>query len=525
MFVPVSKRPFVRFFIATSLAALVLSACSRPGAAPAAAQRTATLANGSLTATVSATGNIQPESDVHLSFQAAGTVSEVAVKVGDRVKKGDLIAKLDGVDLELAVTQANGSLAQANGSLEQAKASLEQANNTLGNSDTAIAQANNQILIATAAYSKTVSGVRSADVVAAKAAYDAAIASQAKTMAGPAAEDTAAAEGALRNPEAALRQAQAAYDAIFSRKPAGIGATPQSLQLEQATNSYNTAKANFDKASKAPDAAQLSAANQQVENARASLDRTRTPVLSYDIAQARANIDQAGLGLKNAQAQKISAQTQVKAADLQVKQAELALNQAAIGVKQAQRRLSQALLSAPIDGVVSAVGVDAGETAAGTPFTLVDDSVYHIDITVDEIDIAKIKLGQEVAVTLDSLPGIEVKGKVDRINPTSTTVNGVVSYSVRVTVEANKEAALRAGMTANAAIVLDKRDNVLLAPNWAVRREKNTGKAFLTMKDGEKTKEIEIKLGLRNDASSEIVSGANAGDIVLAPTTPSAFGG
>ena len=88
MFVPVSKRPFARFVIATALAALVLSACSRPGSAPAAsAQRTATLANGTLTATVSATGNIQPESDVKLSFQAAGTVSEVAVKIGDRSRR------------------------------------------------------------------------------------------------------------------------------------------------------------------------------------------------------------------------------------------------------------------------------------------------------------------------------------------------------------------------------------------------------------------------------------------------------
>jgi HlyD family secretion protein len=127
-------------------------------------------------------------------------------------------------------------------------------------------------------------------------------------------------------------------------------------------------------------------------------------------------------------------------------------------------------------------------------------------------------------VTLDSLPGAEVKGKVERIAPTSTTINGVVSYQVRVLVEPNVEVQLRTGMTANASIVLEKRENVLLAPNWAVRRDRASGKAFLTFKAGDKSEEREVQLGLRNDSSSEIVTGATAGDIVVAPTTPNLLG-
>lgn len=480
---------------AVSVAALTaLAACSSPSASPNAAQRSAALSKGDLTATVSATGNIQPEADVRVAFQSTGTVAEVRVKVGDRIKKGDLLAKLDTTDLDLALLQS--------------QASLEQAKNALANADTAIEQARNQIVIATSAYSKTISSVRSADVTAAKASYDAAVANYDKVMAGPTAEDVAAVEAAMRNAEASVRNAQSAYDAAARFNPAGINGTPQALALEQATNNFNSAKAQYDKAVKGADAAQAAAARQQVENAKANLERTRTPVLEFDVDTARVNIMQSELQLRNAQAQKKNAETQVKLAELSVKQAE--------------RRLSLAMLTAPIDAVVSQVNIDVGEASAGAapPFALVDDSKYHIDITVDEIDIARIQLGQEVDVTLDSLPGVTVKGKVERIAPTSTTINGVVSYQVRVVVEQNGEVQLRTGMTANAAIVIDRRTAVLLAPNWSVRRDRASGKSFLTIKRGDTTTETEVQVGLRNDSFSEIMKGAGEGDTVVAPTTP-----
>ncbi len=482
---------------AVSLAALtVLAACSR-GTTSTTAQRSATLEKGDMTATVSATGNIQPEADVRVVFQSTGTVAEVAVKIGDRVKKGDVLAKLDTIDLDLALLQS--------------QASLEQAQNALDNTGTAIEQAQNQILIATSSYSKTIGGVRNSDIVAAQAAYDAAVANYDKVIAGPTAEDVAAVEAGMRNAEVAVRNAQSMYDAAARFNPAGINGSPQAMSLEQATNNLNSAKAQYDKAVKGADAAQIAAAHQQVENAKANLERTRTPVLSFDVDTARTNVSQSDLQLRNAQAQKKNSETQVKIAELTV--------------KQAQRRLSQATLTSPIAATVSQVNIEVGEAAAGAvaPFTLVDDSKYHIDITVDEIDIAKIKLAQEVDVTLDSLPGVTVKGKVERIAPTSTTVNGVVSYQVRVVVEQTSAVELRSGMTANAAIVIDRRTDVLLAPNWAVRRDRASGKSFLTFKRGDAATEAEVQTGLRNDTFTEIVSGAAAGDTVVAPTTPNAL--
>lgn len=495
-----SKTRVVTTASALLIGAALLTACAQPGApTDTNAQRTATLANGALTATVNATGNIEPESEVRLSFQQPGTVAEVMVDEGATVKKGDVIAKLDTTDLELALAQAQAQLDNAKGALITAQNAVENAK---------AAQ-----IIAGAGYSRTVSGVRPADVTAAKAALDAAQASLDKLKAGPTAIDLAQAEAQLRNAEAALKQAQAGYDRAFTVNPAGIGGSPAALQLEQATNNFNAAKSAYDKAAQGADNAQLKAAMQQVETARANYDKVARPTRQFDVDQAQAQIDQAQLGLKNAQQQVVSAQNQIKLAE--------------IVVKQAQRRLDQASLVAPINGRISALNLKAGESTAATAAlpaaTIVDASQFHIDITVDEIDIAKVKEGMEVVVTLDSLPGVEVNGKVTRISPTSKTVNGVVSYEVRVAVDSSS-ADLRSGMTANASIVLDKRDGVLLAPNWAVRRDRNTGKSYLTLQSGNETREVEVTTGLRNDTFSEILTGAKAGDVIVAPRTQSLLG-
>ncbi len=478
---------------------LLLTACARPGASgDAAAQRTARLETGTLTATVNATGNIEPEAEIRLSFQQAGTVAEVFFERGQAVKKGDIIAKLDTVDLELALAQAQASLEQAKNALLQAQSALE--------------NAKAQEIIATANYSRTVAGVRKSEIDAARAALAAAEANLAKLKAGPEPEDVAAAEAALRNAEAALRRAQSNYDAAYARNPAAIGAHPAALELEQATNNYNSAKAQYDRATKGADDAQIKAAEQQVMNAKANLDKLLNPARRFDIEQAEAQLQQARLQVRNAEVQIANAENQVRLAEIQV--------------RQAQRRLDQAVLKSPIDGVIAAVNIKAGELvgAGAQPAVVVADlSRYHINITVDEIDIAKVKIGQEVNITLDSLPGVEVKGKVSRISPTSRLVNGVVSYDVRVDIEPT-EAELRSGMTANASIVLERRSGVLLAPNWAIRRDRSTGKSFLTLQVGDQVTEVEVQTGLRNDTFSEILSGAKAGDVVVAPVAPSVLG-
>jgi HlyD family secretion protein len=532
---------------------LLLAACSRGNNTPSNAnQRTATLAKGTISASVNATGNINPEGEVRLNFQTTGTIAEVKVKQGDKVKKGQLLATLDLTDAQIA-------LAQAQTALSQAKAATAQA-------DIAVANANTQKIIAQASYSRTIEGgVRPGDITAAQAALNAANASYvratdkklkevdirsaqaaleaakanyAKVVAGPQREDYAAAEAAFKNAEASLKQAQAGYDRAFKVSPSTITANPAALQLEQATNNYNSAKAQLDKLSKPADNAQVQSALQQVQTAQSNLDRLlntsadnanaasalqqirsaqaqleklRQPARPYDVEQANAQRDQAA--------------TQLKQAEVQRQQADVQGQQAELQVRQAQRRIELSSLTAPIDGTIATVNAKVGEASAGAAasFVLLDDSVLHINVTVDEIDISRIKVGQDVNITLDALSGQAFVGKVDRIAPNSTLVNGVVSYPVRVILTGNT-ASLKSGMTASTSILLEKRENVLLAPNWAVRRDRKTNKSYLNVKDGDKSNEIEVTAGLRNDQFTEIVSGVSEGQVVVAPQVPGVFG-
>ena len=447
--------------IGAVLGAMLLAACSGPfgGGQSAQPERSATLQNGTLVATVSATGAIQAESEVRLAFQTAGRVTEVNVMKGDAVKKGDILARLDTTDLQAALAQAQAGL-----------------------------------IIANAAYSRTVEGPRAADITAAQAALNTAYANYNKLQAGPDKADIAAAEAAVRSSEAALRLAQTANDLTYQFATKDYPGSPVIIQLEQARNNLETAKQQYDRVLRGPDQAQTAAVLQQIASAKAQLEKLQQPARQY-------NIDQALAERQKAQLQ----------------------------IEQAQRRLDQAVLVAPLDAVVSAVnikeGEDAGASASAQPaVALVDTSTLHVDITVDEIDVAKVHPGLDVVVTLDALPGVELTGTIDRVASTSTNVSGVVSYAVRV-VLAKTDAPLRVGMTANASVVLDKRDNVLLAPNWAIRKDKQSGKAYLTLKVDDKTKrEVEVKTGLRNENFSEIVSGASAGQVVVAPQVTNLLG-
>ena len=83
------------------------------------------------------------------------------------------------------------------------------------------------------------------------------------------------------------------------------------------------------------------------------------------------------------------------------------------------------------------VNITRGGSSSGPrgAVMLVDTSRFHIDVSVDEIDIAKLKVGQAVTVSADALPDAPITGKIDRIAPVATNQAGVVSYQVRVKVD------------------------------------------------------------------------------------------
>ena len=316
------------------------------------------------------------------------------------------------------------------------------------------------------------------DIASAQAALESARASYNRLLAGPSKEEIKVARTNLEQAQASLKQAQAAYDLVADRPD--ITMLPQSLQLEPATIAYEAAQANFELTTRQPTAAEIAAARSTVVQAESSLARLQEGISEEEILLAQ----------------------------LQVEQAQLSL-------EQAQRQLEGTQLLAPHAGTITMVGIKVGELAGGQPaFVLTDLSRFHVEVSVDEIDIGRVAVGQAVSITLDALPGDRLAGEIDQIAATAQMDTGIVSYQVTVRL-APTGAPLRAGMTANVDIVTESREDVLLVPNRFVSIDRLTGKTFVDQLVGIQIQPVEIQVGLRDETYSEVLAGLESGDTVV----------
>jgi len=406
---------------------------------------TLTVGRGNISATVSATGSILAEREANLSFQGSGTIAQVLVKVGDPVKAGQLLAQLDTTDLELAVRQAEVALRQAQAQLSQLQ-----------------------------------EGSPASDLAAAQAALDSAKAAYDQLLQGADKDQVAAAKAQVEQARATLQQAQSAYDLVKDNPR--VSMLPQSLQLQQATISYEAAQANYRVATRGATASQLAASQAQIAQAQANLDRLNRGPTTGQVEVAQAGIDQAQIALE-----------------------------------QAQRRLENAKIVAPWDGIVTAVNIVEGTLASPSvpALHMADVSTYHLDVQVDELDVANLSAGQPVTVEIDALPDQGLAGTVLSVAPAAaTTATGGVSYVVRINIDPH-DTQLRMGMSATANIIANSRENVLLIPNRAVQIQGDSNQTFVErLVDGAPQK-VEVSLGIRTEQESEVRDGLSDGDQII----------
>ena len=323
-------------------------------------------------------------------------------------------------------------------------------------------------------------GPSAADIASAKAALASAQAAYQQILNGTDADRLAAARAQVEQARVALEQAQQMYDKV--KDVPGVGMLPQSLQLQQATINYETAQANYRVASRGADQAQVAASQAQVAQAQAALDRLLRGPSAEQIAVAQAGVDQARLA-----------------------------------VEQAQRRLENARLVAPWDGVVTAVNAVEGALAqpSAPAVQLADHSRFHINVQVDEVDIVSIAVDQAVSIELDALPARKLAGHVYKIAPAATVDQaGTISYLVTVHFD-QTDPLLRAGMSATAHITSSSRRGVLLIPNRAVQVDRESGRLFVEKETADGPQKVEIVVGLRDEQFSEVREGLAEGDQVI----------
>jgi len=527
---------------------------------------------GTIDSTVSATGNVEPLAEAQLSFEQNGTVTAILVKPGDSVAAGQSLARIDTADLELQLEQRRAELAEAEANLADL---LDGAGpEEIAEAEARVAQARSQL-------NAEASRITAADIAAARAELESTQARLARLESGPAGNDVATAQERLQRAQSSLEQSRTDLAAAKERARKDIETRANAVRNaqdeysriywenreqeealrrfgrelpqdaknreEQALRAVQDAEAALDQArveyeqARENEITTLRTREAELASARAEYDDVLAGAEPDAIADARAAVERARANLAELtganRASTIENQRQsvaIAESALQqlladpsssaLAQAEAAIVRAEVALQQAENNLQKAVLAAPFPATIARVDMQVGEQAGGNAIIAIADlSEFHVDVPVDELDVAQVATGQPVRITLDALPDRDLHGTVTNIEPLATrNEQGTTSYDVTVTLD-ETDAAVRPGMTAVVQIVTAEKTDALLLLRRAVQLE--GGRSYVLihrpdqpMQPGSNeppSERREVVLGLANSEFIEIVEGLAEGEAVL----------
>lgn len=213
-----------------------------------------------------------------------------------------------------------------------------------------------------------------------------------------------------------------------------------------------------------------------------------------------------------------------------VKSQQIALQQKQNAVSDIEQNLGDCTITAPFAGVVSTINFQVGDavTSASNITTLLTTQKL-VSITLNEVDVAKVKIGQKATLTFDALPDLSLTGTVTAIDAIGTVSQGVVSYGVKINLDSQNDN-VKAGMTVSASIVTEVDSDVLAVSTGSVKQD-TSGNSYVLMIDNPitssgvqgvttatSTREQVVTTGAATDALVEITSGLNEGDQVVSRT-------
>lgn len=292
-------------------------------------------------------------------------------------------------------------------------------------------------------------------------------------------------------------------------------------------NSYiNEAEKNLDKIKFFLDDVSL-AVNSLTAISR--LSQTTIDGYRSDVSTARTNMNTAITNFSSAKEKLNTAETNLvivqnqlnlmKAGTLpeKISSQEATVEKAKANIKNINAKINKTVLYSPINGIITKQDAKVGEIVSANTIlvSIISESDFEIEADVPEADIAKIKIGDKAALTLDAYgDDVEFGAIVVRIDPAETVIEGVSNYKVTLNFS-EKDNRIRSGMTANLDILTEKKENVISVPQRAVII-KNGDKLVRILVDDEKIEERSVKTGLRGSSGNiEIIEGVNEGDKVI----------
>ncbi len=184
----------------------------------------------------------------------------------------------------------------------------------------------------------------------------------------------------------------------------------------------------------------------------------------------------------------------------------------------AQEKWSDYFIYAPFDGILTAVNskiIKGDSVSSGTVLASIITQQKIAEVTLNEIDAARVKVDQKATLQFDAAENLSITGKVVEVDTLGTINQGVVSYGVKIAFDVDDER-IKPGMTVSTSIILESKQNILLAPSSAVKGigENSYVEVLVSGQPQRKT----VVTGSSNDIMIEIISGLEEGEKVISRT-------
>ena len=480
---------------------------------------------------VSASGQVSAENQIDLKPGGSGALTAVNVKAGDAVKAGQVIAVVDQSNNNVSLAQAHASVLQAQANydkliagltgsdltaarkivtdaqkaIDKAKENVDKAkrdyDTTVADQQQAVARAyskllnsglqaipSNSLSTATITLSGTYTGTTEGSYTI--SFYDTSGAGIYYTVSGLGGESGSLTRGfnlPLGNglyvnisTGGTLNQYGTTYTINIPNKTSSEYYTNLNSYNDALTNQTKSVQSGQDAIDAAEDA--VKEAEENLADAQVAFNEKLAPADNVDIASAKASL--------------LSAQASLQSAS---------------------NNYNNNNLKASFDGIVAVLNNKKGDqvTAATVVATIITKQQLAT-VSVNEVDAAKIKVGQKATLTFDAIEDLSLTGQVVEVGSLGTTSQGVVSYTVKIGFDTQDER-IKPSMSISAEIITDVKTDVLAVPSSAVKTSGNT-KYVQILDSNRQPQNLPVEVGISNDTMTEIVSGVKAGDQIVTQT-------
>ncbi|MBI5530538.1 MAG: efflux RND transporter periplasmic adaptor subunit [Candidatus Doudnabacteria bacterium] len=484
------------------------------GASASVSYVTSPVTKGTLTVSVSSSGQVEASNQLEIKPQTDGTITSVRVKENQQVKAGDVLAIIDQQSAANDVAKAQASLEQAQASYEKliegatsneietqklavksAQQALDQAkqdyNDTVEEQQQNVDSALNSYL--NSGLETTPSDNLSSIPITLSGNYSGTAQGKYTISTFVAGDGTHYQSSGLGTGSGVINRGQKqslgnGLYITFGTSGTISGSTTWTIDVPNKTaDNYSTS---------------LDAYNSAVRNQKQAVQKAQNSIDSAQNSLDKANLQMDNLLAAASNADISSAKAQITSAKAQLENARTAYN--------------KTIIKAPFDGVIASLTVSAGDEAnAGTTILTIITKQQVAKVSFNEVDAAKVKVGQKAVLTFSSVPDLTITGVVEDVDNIGTVSQNVVNFSVVILFD-TQDARIKPGMSVSASIITDVKQDVLMVPSAAVKT--SNGSSYVQVLSNGQPVQKTVTAGSSNDTDTEISGDIAEGDEVVTQT-------